>query len=959
MTDSLQTRFDAALAALPEPLRAPAAGHWADIVPHLAAVAPAAGGIDWVASAPRVLAASDFVARVCARRAERLPELLASGDLARPYRPGELAARASAALAGCIDEATLKRQLRSLREREMLRIAWRDLAGWAELPEVLGELSDLADACIGAAADRLRALYAEPLGRPRAEFVVLGMGKLGGRELNYSSDVDLIFAYSEDGELDGPRALSHHEYFTRLCRGLIAALNDPTEDGIVFRVDMRLRPNGASGPLALSFDAMEHYYQAHGREWERYAMIKARPVAGDAAAGAALMARLQPFVFRKYLDYGAIEEIRRLKTMIERELDRKGIDTNIKLGPGGIREIEFVGQAFQLIRGGRDAELRRRAILPVLARLAVTGDLTPQAVAELTEAYGFLRRTENRLQMADDRQTHSLPGEAEARLRLAVSMGFDDWDGFHARLRRHMRKVHGHFEQVFVAPQGEQPRDESQGLAAVWSQSVDAATAAQRLAAAGYPEPEAALTLLHALRGGSAYGTLSAQGRERLDRLMPLLLGAAGLAQSPQETLGRLVRLIEAIGRRSVYLALLVENPIALSQLVKLCDASAWIADWISQHPVLLDELIDPASLYAPLAPEALDEELAAQLNQVAEDDLEAQMEILREFRHGHVLRVAAADVGPGLAPERVGRHLSDIAAAVLRQAVAIAGAAMQRRHGRPACGVEGRISHPGFAVVAYGKLGSGELGYGSDLDIVFLHDPCAGEGESDGARPLPNEVYFARLGQRIIHILTTRTRGGVLYEVDMRLRPSGRAGALVTTLPAFREYQQSQAWTWEHQALVRARAVAGDAALCAGFEAARDEILRRPRDPDKLREDVVAMRERTRAAKAAADSARFDLKQDPGGMIDIEFMVQYWVLRWASAHPDLTGLRDNVSLLAALGGKGLVEAGRARELADAYRRYLSIEHRLKLMERRALVDPAELGDAPARVAAAWKNVFE
>lgn len=994
MPGAAQALVAGQLEKLPSALRAEVERYWNDFAPALPALLAGAADRGWLESLPRVWAGSEFVARACLARPDMLHDLVVRGDLGRAYRAGELTARLAAELATVPDEQELKRTLRRLRRRELVRLAWRDLAGWADLGEVMATLSELADGCVDRALHHLYTWATARAGVPRgangapAQLVVLGLGKLGGRELNFSSDIDLIFAYTEDDPTAGRRTPSNHEFFTQLGRALIAALSDATEDGLVFRVDMRLRPNGASGPLALSFEATEHYYQTHGRIWERYAFIKARVIAGERAAGERLLAALKPFVYRRYLDYGAVEEIRGLKAGIDRELQRKGLAQNVKLGPGGIREIEFIGQSLQLIRGGRESRLQERAIQTTLATLGAEDYLTAQAVADLQAAYVFLRNTEHRLQMAADRQTHVLPTEELEQTRLAFSMGFASWEAFHARLRRHCAKVHGQFEQMFSAPQRETGAD-AQGLAGVWLDSVDADTARARLAAAGYRDGDNVLGMLNALRSGGAYVALSSEGRERLDRLMPLLLAAAGMSHAPDDTLTRLIKLIEAIGRRAAYLALLVENSMVLSQLVKLCGASAWITDWLSQHPVLLDELIDPVSLYAPLSKPALQEELQHRLAGLPPDDLDAHMELLREFRHGHLLRVAAADiargthfpddgvqvaqktfppvgpaplsesapprergatdVGPGLTPEQVSGYLSDLAEAVLESVLALAQRALIAKHGAP------RAS--GFCIVAYGRLGSRELSYGSDLDMIFVH--AADEGQTDGAQPIPTELFFARLGQRIIHILTARTPSGILYEVDMRLRPSGRSGTLVTGLAAFRDYQLQHAWTWEHQALVRARPVAGSDALAEGFARVRQEVLGLARDPEKLRAEVAAMRARMAAAQAPAEPGRFDLKHGRGGMIDIEFMVQYWVLCRAHTHPALASKTDNISLLEALGRAGLLEQGRMRLLSDAYRRYLSAEQRLKLMERRALIPMAEAGGYPERVAAVWRELFD
>jgi glutamate-ammonia-ligase adenylyltransferase len=986
MSDSAHARFETALAEVPAPLRAAVENHWQVLAPHLPALLAASPGHEWLGRLPRVFAASDFAAQACAQQPDVLRALLASGDLARAYAGGELATRVNRALEGARDETDLKVCLRQVRRREMLRIAYRDLAGWANLGEVMATLSELADSCI----DQALASLARWLNAPPG-FVVLGMGKLGGRELNFSSDVDLIFAYADDvgdGETAnapslarGPRlgpigegaAPGHHEQFVRLAQKLVQALSEATADGFVFRVDLRLRPHGTSGPLAVSFDAMENYYQAHGREWERYAFIKARVVAGDTAAGAELLARLRPFVFRKYLDYGAIESLRGMKTLIEREVARKGMRHNVKLGPGGIREIEFIAQALQLIRGGREPQLQERALLPVLDRLVAAGHLESAARDELHTAYVFLRDTEHRLQMVADQQTHGLPADVLGQTRLAFSMGFADWGAFETALNRHRQQVQEQFSILFRAPPGETAPAETSGLAAAWF-AADDEKSAGLLAAAGYRRPEDALALLRGLRAGSACATMSAEGRARLDRLMPLLLAATADTREPEVTLARLVHLLETIGRRSVYLVLLIENPMALAQLVKLMSASPWIANWIASHPILLDELLDPRALYTPLAQTELAGELRARLESLPEDDLEMQMDVLREFRHGHVLRIAASDIASGLAPEQVGAHLAGIAEVVIDRSLGLARQALARRHGQPTCRRDGTTFLPGFAVIGYGKLGGRELGYASDLDMIFLYEGCdvrgrtnaasagragaADEGMTDGARVVSNEEFFARLGQRLIHFLTTRTSGGILYEVDMRLRPSGKSGPLVAALAAFRTYQQTHAWTWEHQALVRARAVAGEPRLCTAFEEVRREILCRLRDPEQLRTEVREMR-RKMAATHAADAAGFNVKHSRGGIVDIEFMVQYAVLRWAHAHPVLARHTDNIGILEALAAEGLLDGARARTLIEAYRRYLSAEHRLKLMERGSMVDRATLDGLPDEVARIWDEMFE
>lgn len=914
---------------------------------------------------PRVWACSEFVARACLQEPELLLDLIESNDLLRRYRIDELALRVKQSAVAATDETDLKRRLRLHRRRELVRISWRDLAGWSDLAEVMTTLSELADACVQGVVDWLyeasRQRYGAPIGErsgTTVPLVVVALGKLGGRELNFSSDIDLMFAYPEAGQSDGARSVSNHEFFVHLGQRLINVLGDVTEDGFAFRVDMRLRPNGSSGELVLNFDALEQYYQIHGREWERYALIKARIIAGGRTAGRKLLELLRPFVYRKYVDYSAVDAIREMKAMINRELLRKGMRDNIKLGPGGIREIEFIGQVHQLIRGGRESELQERSILKVLTQLGDGGYLRPEIVRDLMEAYSFLRNTENRLQMIADRQTHQLPRGTVDQARLTTAMGYSDWETFRNALQLHTQKVQQHFDQVFAEPRHERAVKGAHPLAPIWLGSVDRESAVGFLSENGYDKPEEVLALLTGLRESATYRRLSSEARSRLDRLMPLLLGAAADSRDPGTTLVRLIKLIESIGRRSAYLVLLVENPVALSQLVRLYSASAWIASWISQHPVLLDELLHPAGLYAPATRAALLEELEQRLAAIADDDLEAQMDALREFRHGHLLRVAAADVGPGLAPEEVGVHLVELAEVVLQRSLSVANQGLVQRHGEPVCKSSHGESVPGFAVIGYGKLGSLELGYGSDLDMIFLYQGCDGTGETRGPRVVPNEVFFSRLGQRLIHILTTRTRAGLLYEVDMRLRPSGQSGPLVTPLAAFVDYQREQAWTWEHQALVRARPIAGDPQLCQTFAAARRHILCMPRERERLRTEVKAMREKMSTAQASRAGELFNVKHDRGGIVDIEFMVQYWVLLWAARNPELTHRTDNIGILEALAASALLPQERTQRLVDAYRCYLSADHRLKLAEREPLIDRQELSGFPDSVAEIWQDVF-
>ncbi len=959
--------FDAALATLPEAQRPAVAGHWQAFRDACARDAvPLPQDPTLLARLARTWACSEFAARTCIRWPTQCQDLLSSGDLSASYSEDGCRTRLESLLETVSDAAALGIALRRFRAREMLRIAWRDLNNLAELPETLADLSRLADACLASALDRLHGWEVERFGEPRGatgqaqRLVVLGMGKLGGLELNYSSDIDLIFAYPEKGETDGRRSRDNGEFFSRLGQQLIKVLNEPTAEGFVFRVDMRLRPFGDSGPLVMSFAALEEYYQNQGRDWERYAMIKVRVVAGDPSDGERLIQALRPFVYRRYLDYGAFESLRDMKAMIAREVERKGLRRNVKLGPGGIREIEFIGQAFQLIYGGREPGLRVRGILQVLDYLADSERLAGYTVRGLKRAYDFLRRTENRLQAWDDRQTHDLPEDPAAKSRLAFAMGYADWSGYVRALLRHTRFVSEQFQQVFAVPQTENGNDPTAAdFTAIWRGDSGREQVLELLAAHGYGSSEAALACLDRLRGSFSRRALSKRGQERLDQLMPLVLAAVAGAGQPVVTLERITRLLEAIARRSVYLALLVDNPMALSQLVKLCDASIWIAEYLARYPLLLDELLDPASLYVPLDRPALAAELDQLLDRVPADDEEQVLDVLRHFQHTNLLRVAAADISGAMPLMIVSDHLTEVAEVLLRKVLALAWADVTSRFGKPCYSVDSQTREAGLAIIAYGKLGGIELGYGSDLDLVFLHDSHGADQHTDGPRQLDNATFFLRLVQRIIHMLTIQTASGALYEVDTRLRPSGKSGLLVSSLDAFGEYQRGQAWTWEHQALVRARAVAGSADIKTRFENLRREVLSQPRDVAGLRREVREMRERMRHELGSAEPGRFHLKQDRGGIADIEFMVQYAVLAHARRYPELLTYTDNIRQIDGLEEVGVLSGEDAALLRDAYRDLRRRAHRLTLQDQTSLIPRAEVGDYPQRVMRIWNVLLE
>jgi len=848
------------------------------------------------------------------------------------------------------DEAALKRTLRRLRQEVMLRVLLRDLSGRAPLAEVVASMSDLAELSIDYALKYLCAWQEAQHGTPmadgtRQELIVVGMGKLGGRELNVSSDIDLIFVYPEEGETvclgTGLRPLSNHEYFTRLGRKLINALADITEDGQVFRVDMRLRPNGDSGPLACSFDALENYFIAEGREWERYAWIKARVVAtsgnasvaavrGDHASELAAIAR--PFVFRKYLDFGAFAAMRSLHAQIRAEVVRRDLAGHIKLGPGGIREIEFIAQAFQLIRGGRDAELQTRPTLDALSLLDKKGLLPAEAVAELRAAYDFLRRLEHRLQYLDDAQTHELPTAGDDQGLIAAAMGFDGYAAFMTRLDRHRERVSRHFDGVFAGP-----AQDVHLCAPLWVGALDAEAAHERLSVLGFTDTGSAVARLAGARASPRYLQLPEPSRERFDTLVPRVIELASKASAPDAALARALDLLEAISRRGAYLALLHEYPQALEKVVQLLAASGWAAAYVTRHPLLLDELLDARTLYAPPDWKEFAAGLRAQLAR-HEGDAERLMDLLREAHHAQVFRLLAQDLAGQLTIEVLADHLSALADLMLAITLELCWAQLRQRH-RDA---------PRFAIVAYGKLGGKELGYASDLDIIFLYD------DADARAP---ELY-SRLAQRINTWLTSATSSGVLFETDLRLRPNGASGLMVSSIDAFREYQEKDAWVWEHQALTRARCCAGDAAVGAAFEAERIAILRRGRDAEALRREVVSMRQQMADAHPNR-SDLFDLKHDRGGMIDIEFMVQYLVLAHAQRYPQLTGNLGNIALLKMAGELGLIPLATAMTVRDGYREYRRLQHAERLNGAQyARVEHAPLRPYIEATLELWNSVF-
>ena len=902
---------------------------------------------------------SKFVAEACARD----PELLSSSNAAP-----DLHAACDALLAGDPDESKFMDGLRRLRRRELVRIAWRDLACGASLDEVLRDLSALADEAIKTAlafaARGLSATYGVPrsaTGEPQ-ELVVIGMGKLGGGELNFSSDIDLVFLYPEAGETDGRRQVANEDYFTRLGQALIRLLDAKTPEGFVFRVDMRLRPFGEPGPLVASFGAFEAYLQQHGRDWERYAWVKARAITGTGRYRELYDSVVRPFVFRRYLDFGVFESLRAMKAMIAREVERRELQDNIKLGPGGIREIEFIVQAQQLIRGGTEPRLQEPSLLSVLPRLEGAKLMPRTAVGELRVAYEFLRRVENRLQMVDDAQTHALPMDGAGRDRLASSMGYADPAQFLDALEAMRRAVTAQFDGAILGRGGAAEATPAAQFEALWTAEPSLERIAEEATRFGLADPESAARVLLELRQSAYFRRLDEFGRRRLVTLLPRILMAvarvdAGAAGEGHPVLTRLLRIIEAIGGRTTYLALLNENAEALRRLVQICGMGDYLARQVAAHPLLLDELLDARVFETLPDRRQFAEELAARLEHAGHDE-ELRVDALRQFRRAAMFRVAMLDLTGRLPLMRVSDRLTDVAELIVDQALALAFRHTVAQYGEPRCEDGGEKRAVRFGIAGYGKLGGMELGYASDLDLVFLHDSAGERQQTDGPKVVDNEVFFLRLAQRLVHLLTVHTAAGRLYEVDVRLRPSGKGGLAFTQIGAFEEYQRQEAWTWEHQALLHSRWVAGDAGLGTAFSRIRRAVLVEAVKRETLREEIVAMRERMRAEHGKPREGQFDLKQDRGGIADIEFLAQYWVLRHVREHPPLAEFADTIRHLESVGSAALVEHRVIDRLVDAYRIYRNTVHHLSLEQRPPVVDAGDYAPMRADVTAVWEQVM-
>lgn len=863
-------------------------------------------------------------------------------------------------LKSCQDEEAGYALLRHFRYREMVYIAWRDILSDWPLTDSLAHLTALAEAMIFETYQWQYRLCCAQYGTPcnangePQPMLIIGMGKLGGGELNFSSDIDLIFCYPENGETTGVRRpLANSQFFIRLGQRIIRSLEQKTVDGFCYRVDMRLRPFGDSGPLAISFAAIEDYYQEQGRDWERYAMVKARVMGREMYAHyQQLRNMLRPFVYRRYTDFSVIQSLRRMKVMIQREVRRRGLVNNIKLGAGGIREIEFIIQVFQLIRGGREPSLRHRGLLKTLESIEQLDLLSSSDIAILRDAYHYLRRLENLMQALADKQTQTLPADRLDQLKLVTAMGEDSWETLLTNVNTHMAKVNTIFADLIGDAPGE-PDDDGDVYHDIWDmahQQHVLVAIFEKECEFDYPYEEVARAIQN-FKTDIDRKTLGPRGREVLNHLMPKLLRTILTHKDARFGIPRVLYLLDKIVTRTTYLELLDEHPAALTQLVHLCTASPMISERLARYPILLDELIDPTHLYNPVKLDAYRIELRDFLARIPKDDMEQQMEGLRQFKQVCILKVAAADIAGVLPIMKVSDHLTYLAEAIVGAVVHLAWGQMMEKYGQP-----NHLSQRdgnGFAVIGYGKVGGWELGYHSDLDVVFIHD-CPDNVYTDGPKSIDGRQFYLRLAQRIIHLFSTRTSSGILYEIDTRLRPSGASGLLVTSVESFADYQQNEAWTWEHQALVRARAIYGDADIKQKFKQIRQSILCTVRDEQKLRQDVVDMRDKMRTHLAGKKPGRFMLKADRGGITDIEFLAQYLVLKCSPQLSSLTTWSDNVRIFESLVNEGVMNKDDAEKLINAYTSMRNQMHRRNLLNLSADVAENKLLEERENVESMW-----
>ncbi|MBE1298647.1 MAG: bifunctional [glutamate--ammonia ligase]-adenylyl-L-tyrosine phosphorylase/[glutamate--ammonia-ligase] adenylyltransferase [Alteromonadaceae bacterium] len=906
----------------------------------------------------RAFGLSDFLSRLALRYPNWINECSSN-----PPQPDNYRRHLTDALAHIDDETEQHKVLREFRNKEMFRITWHDFMQEQEIKASLRAVSELADALILCSYhwyyNKMCKRWETPMGSLGPQhMLILGMGKLGGRELNFSSDIDLIFVYPETGVVsNGRKEMEIQQFFTKIAQKLIASLHQITAEGQVYRVDMRLRPFGDSGPLVSHFSAFEDYYLRQGREWERYAMVKARLLNDDTPYTDELQQILQPFVFRRYIDFSVMESLRGMKQLIQQEVRRRNLFHNIKLGSGGIRELEFIVQCLQLIRGGRDKKLQVKSTLETLKNLAFSNIFSDQVLADVGQAYLYLRKVEHCLQQFDDRQTQELPDNQLDCERLAYLMAEPDYQQFHLKLSGHMQLISEQFEDLIGDVEANERDNCEQEFKDLWllELSVEESNALLKPA---YPALLDTILIeqVMQLKQELASRPIGTRGREIVDRLLPVVLSKISTysAVAIELTLPRVGQLIKSISRRTTYLELLLENNDALEQLLMLCRKSPWIAEELANFPILLDELVNRKALYEPTPLSSYEDLLRQSLLRIPEEDLEQQMEALRQFKRCQQLRVAAEDISGALPIMQVSDHLTCLAEVLVNEAINMAWQQMTEKYGYP---VGATDQDKRFVAIGYGKMGGIELGYSSDLDMVFLSD-CKDNSPTSGNKSIESKMFYVKLAQRIIHLFNTKTASGELYELDMRLRPSGNSGLLVSDIDAFLEYQRQEAWVWEHQALVRSRPVAGSGILAQRFQTIKGDIICQERESAALALEVHNMRLKMREHLDKSDSEKFDLKQGAGGIADIEFLVQYWTLLHAKQTPDLTVWSDNVRLLDVLHKHEIISDDWHNKLLDAYLDFRNMSHRLALKQLKNYVSVKDFRKKRQNVIEIWDQVF-
>ncbi len=912
----------------------------------------------FIARIHRLAVASSYALNHLSRRQDWLSGLVCLESLDLGDSPEIVAANQA------VDLISIKQRLRQYRHLKLVQIIYLDVIKKAELREILKYLSDLADLLIkqtlAACEKQMADKHGQPLdanGGPM-QLNIIAMGKLGGRELNFSSDIDLICCYANDGELKGFGHLSYQEFFTRTVRLFSKCLNENTEDGFVYRVDLRLRPWGDSGPVVLTHAGLEHYYQLHGREWEQYAMVKARVITGSEADQLHLASILKPFVYRKYHDYRVFEGLASLKDKIDRQAQSRGMHANIKLGPGGIREIEFFIQAFQILKGGRNNQLQTTEIYNCFEVLEKQAIISADTVQVLREAYHYLRKLENRIQMLADEQTHNLPEDVLSQNRLANAMAADSWQAVELQQQNYRTQVSTHFNELFKPDR--QPAAEAQIPEIVIDgnpgDEVNQSTQIEFIHSLGIRPATDIQHQLNAFFQAKAWSFMSAKAKQRFTALLPKLLRAIANSDHPIVLFERLLRLFSSIAGRSVYFELLHQSDALLVKLCDLFDKSEWISEEVARYPMLLEQLIHGGKLDDRFDRRVLENNLHQQLENVA-DDTELELDVLRLFKREQTIVIATAELAEEISTIEVSRYLSELAEILLDAVYQLARKAIENQYGLAQYKVNGEIRTADFAIIGYGKLGGNEMHYQSDLDVIFLHNSTGDAQQSNGSKIIDNSFYFARLAQKIISMTSVLTSSGKLYEIDSRLRPEGSSGLLVSSIQAYQKYQLEKAWTWEHQALVRARLVVGSTALGENFQRIRKEIICRSRNAETLANEIVEMREKIYQSKQPVEDQLKNLKHSRGCMIEIEFMVQYWVLLHANKVGSICSYSDNISFLNELIRLNVIPSSQS-QLIDIYLTYHRCLHETVLQNKPAEIASEAIKAEVSQVQKSWKECF-